>query len=51
MVLEHTGNTSAASIPLALAKAQEAGALQPGCIVLMTGFGAGMAWGSVVVRW
>ena len=50
-VLEHTGNTSAASIPLALAKAQEAGALQPGRIVLMTGFGAGMAWGSVVVRW
>jgi len=50
-VLEHTGNTSAASIPLAMAKAEDAGALQPGSIVLMTGFGAGMAWGSVVVRW
>ena len=50
-VLEHTGNTSAASIPIALAAADEAGALQPGKIVLMSGFGAGMAWGSVVVRW
>lgn len=50
-VLEHTGNTSAASIPLAMATADEAGALEPGTIVLMTGFGAGMAWGSVVVRW
>ena len=50
-VLEHTGNTSAASIPLAMAAANEAGALQPGKIVVMTGFGAGMAWGSVVVRW
>ena len=50
-VLEHTGNTSAGSIPLAMAAAEEAGALQPGTIVVMTGFGAGMAWGSVVVRW
>ena len=50
-VLEHTGNTSAASIPLAMAAADEAGALEPGKIVLMTGFGAGMAWGSLVVRW
>ncbi|MEM9201116.1 MAG: beta-ketoacyl-ACP synthase III [Actinomycetota bacterium] len=50
-VLEHTGNTSAASIPLAMAAANDAGALRPGATVLMTGFGAGMAWGSVVVRW
>ena len=50
-VLEHTGNTSAASSPLAMAAAQDAGALQPGTIVVMTGFGAGMAWGTVVVRW
>jgi len=34
-----------------MAAANEAGALQPGKIVVMTGFGAGMAWGSVVVRW
>jgi len=50
-VLEFTGNTSGASIPLAMAKAQELGALEPGKIVIMTGFGAGMAWGTAVVRW
>ncbi len=50
-VLETTGNTSGASIPLAMARAEADGALAPGRIVLMSGFGAGMAWGSVVVRW
>ncbi len=50
-VLENTGNTSGASIPLAMSVANDAGALEPGKLVLMTGFGAGMAWGSVVVRW
>ena len=50
-VLETTGNTSGASIPLAMARAHADGALTPGTIVLMAGFGAGMAWGSVVVRW
>ncbi len=50
-VIEHTGNTSSASIPLAMAAAEEAGVLKPGKIVLMTGFGGGMAWGTVVVRW
>ena len=50
-VIETTGNTSAASIPLTMAKADADGALEPGKIVLMSGFGAGMAWGSVVVRW
>jgi 3-oxoacyl-[acyl-carrier-protein] synthase-3 len=50
-VLETTGNTSGASIPLAMARAHAEGALAPGRVVLMSGFGAGMAWGSVVVRW
>ena len=50
-VLEHTGNTSAASIPLAMAEAKKRGVLEPGRIVLMSGFGAGMAWASAVVRW
>ena len=50
-VLETTGNTSGASIPLAMAKAESVGALQPGTTLLMSGFGAGMAWGSAVVRW
>lgn len=50
-VLETTGNTSGASIPLAMARAHADGALHPGTIVLMSGFGAGMAWGSAVIRW
>ncbi len=50
-VIDHTGNTSAASIPLTMAKAHAEGALQPGAIVLMTGFGAGMTWATTVVRW
>lgn len=51
LVLDRTGNTSAASIPLALADAADAGRLHPGDTVLMVGFGAGMSWASAVVRW
>jgi len=50
-VIEFTGNTSSATIPLCLGEAEKNGALEPGKIVLMTGFGAGMAWGTAVVRW
>ncbi len=50
-VIETTGNTSSATIPLCLGKADDDGLLEPGKIVLMTGFGAGMAWGTAVVRW
>ena len=50
-VIETTGNTSSATIPLCMAKAHEAGVLQPGAIVLMTGFGAGMTWATTVIRW
>ena len=51
MVLDRTGNTSAGSIPLALAEAADAGRLRDGDNVLLSGFGAGMTWASVVVRW
>jgi 3-oxoacyl-[acyl-carrier-protein] synthase-3 len=51
MVLEHTGNTSAASIPLALAETLDAGRLHDGDLVLLSGFGAGMTWASAVLRW
>ncbi|HJR24357.1 MAG TPA: beta-ketoacyl-ACP synthase III [Acidimicrobiales bacterium] len=51
MVLETTGNTSAASIPLALADAADAGRLGPGDPVLLVGFGAGMTWASAVLEW
>ncbi|GLY63966.1 beta-ketoacyl-ACP synthase III [Amycolatopsis taiwanensis] len=47
----HTGNTSAASIPLALADACEDGSLRPGHRVLMTAFGAGLTWGSTLLTW
>ena len=51
IVLDRTGNTSAASIPLALAEARGDGRLRDGAIVLATGFGAGMTWASAVLRW
>lgn len=50
-VLHHTGNTSSASIPLALADALEAGRVQRGQHVLLVGFGAGMTAASAVIRW
>lgn len=50
-VIDWTGNTSSASIPLALVQAAEAGRLRPGDRVLLAGFGAGMTWASAVWRW
>jgi 3-oxoacyl-[acyl-carrier-protein] synthase-3 len=50
-VIDSTGNTSSASIPLALVSAIEQGRLSPGDLVLFAGFGAGMSWASVVWRW
>ncbi|WP_436795728.1 beta-ketoacyl-ACP synthase III [Actinospongicola halichondriae] len=51
LVLHATGNTSAASIPLALADALDNGRAQDGDLVLLVGFGAGMTWASAVLRW
>ncbi len=51
VVVDRTGNTSSASVPLALADASDAGRLTSGDHVLMSGFGAGMTWASTVVRW
>ena len=50
-VLDRTGNTSSASIPLALVDAIEAGRVHDGDLVLLVGFGAGMSWASAIVRW
>ena len=50
-VIERTGNTSSASVPLALIDSIESDSLKPGSLILMTGFGAGMTWGSALVRW
>ncbi len=50
-VLQTTGNTSAASIPLALADGLDRGRVHPGDNVLLVGFGAGMSWASAVLQW
>jgi 3-oxoacyl-[acyl-carrier-protein] synthase-3 len=49
--VDRYGNTSSGSIPLALADAAADGRLQPGELVLMTGMGAGLTWGSALIRW
>lgn len=51
VVLDETGNTSSASIPLALFDAADAGRLTPGDLVLLVGFGAGMTAASALIRW
>jgi 3-oxoacyl-[acyl-carrier-protein] synthase-3 len=51
VVLQETGNTSSASIPLALFDAADKGRIKDGDIVLMVGFGAGMTAASAVVEW
>jgi 3-oxoacyl-[acyl-carrier-protein] synthase III len=49
--VDRYGNTSSGSIPLALADAVADGRLQEGKLVLMTGMGAGLTWGSALMRW
>jgi 3-oxoacyl-[acyl-carrier-protein] synthase-3 len=51
VVIDSYGNTSAASIPLALHDAIEAGRVNKGDNLLLTGFGGGMTWASAVLRW
>lgn len=49
--LEHYGNTSAASIPIALDEAVRAGRVQDGSLVMLGAFGAGLTWASALIRW
>ena len=49
--VDRYGNTSAASIPVALCEAIEEGRVKPGDIVGMVAFGAGLAWGATIIRW
>jgi 3-oxoacyl-[acyl-carrier-protein] synthase-3 len=51
VVIDRTGNTSSASIPLALADALESGRVRNGDLVLLVGFGGGMTAASCVLRW
>ncbi len=49
--VDRYGNTSSGSIPLALAEARDEGRLADGSLVLMTGMGAGLTWGSALMEW
>jgi 3-oxoacyl-[acyl-carrier-protein] synthase-3 len=49
--LDRYGNTSAASIPLVLHEANLQGRLQKGTLILLCGFGAGLTWGTALVRY
>ena len=49
--LDRYGNTSAASIPIALHEARQKGCIQSGDYVLLVAFGAGLTWGSTLIKW
>jgi len=49
--VEKYGNTSSATIPIALFEALETGRIESGDVIALTGFGGGLAWGSVIMRW
>ncbi len=51
MNIHKYGNTSAASIPIALSETEAEGKLKDGDIVLFVGFGGGLSWGAVAWRW
>jgi 3-oxoacyl-[acyl-carrier-protein] synthase-3 len=49
--IDRCANTTAATIPIALSEAVNEGRLQAGDLLLMTGVGGGLTWGSVLFRW
>lgn len=49
--VDRYGNTSAASIPIALEEAAQNGRIRPGDLVVVVGFGAGLSWGAAALRW
>lgn len=51
LTIDRTGNTSAASIPIALGMAVEDGRIQPGQMILLEAMGGGFTWGAALVRW
>jgi len=51
VTIDRYGNTSSASVPLALADGLETGLIRPGGRVLLSGFGGGMTWASAVLQW
>ena len=51
MNLDHYGNVAAASVPLALYEARQTGRVKPGDLIVLAGFGAGLTWWAIVIRW
>jgi 3-oxoacyl-[acyl-carrier-protein] synthase-3 len=51
MNIEHYGNTSAASIPIALNEMSEKGLLEKGDKIVLCGFGGGLSWGTILIQW
>ena len=49
--IEKYGNTSAASIPILLDEMNKEGKLEKGDILVLAGFGAGLTWGSTLLKW
>lgn len=49
--IDHYGNTSAASVPIALDEARKRGVIKPGSNTVLVAFGAGFTWGSAVIKW
>ena len=49
--IQKYGNTTAASIPIALYEAEADGRIKKGDLVLLAAFGAGLTWGATLVRW
>jgi 3-oxoacyl-[acyl-carrier-protein] synthase-3 len=49
--LQYYGNTSAASIPIVLDEANQKGYLKNNDIIIIAGFGAGLTWGTLIIKW
>ncbi|HXJ99063.1 MAG TPA: 3-oxoacyl-[acyl-carrier-protein] synthase III C-terminal domain-containing protein, partial [Gelidibacter sp.] len=49
--IQKYGNTTAASIPIALSEAWEEGRIKDGDVVVLAAFGSGFTWGSVIIKW
>ena len=49
--IQKYGNTTAASIPIALSEAWEQGKIKEGGLVVLAAFGSGFTWGSAIIRW
>jgi 3-oxoacyl-[acyl-carrier-protein] synthase-3 len=49
--VDRYGNTSSATIPVALREAREEGVVKDGSLVLMVAFGGGLTWGGTLLRW